>query len=263
MLEQSQIKTPEYVSINFSIAGIGSRAAAFLIDSLIIGLFNVVIFILALISLDSILYLLFYNPDSLWILAWVVLLIFVINWSYFFLFEYFYNGKTIGKRLIGIRVIQDNGHRLTLLSSFIRNFLRVIDDLPGGYFIGIVMIFFHSKHKRLGDLVAGTIVVHDKGRNKKKKRSQGVSSDKRNSQQDDIAFDSILINQLTERDYQLVKTYCQRYPDLPKHEKASLTRQVGEIILPKVNLDQHLNNLAEVDNILHQLYSRLKEEWSY
>ncbi|MFK4996937.1 RDD family protein [Bacillus sp. N9] len=65
----------------------------------------------------------------------------MINWGYFIVFEFVSGGRTIGKRVIGIRVIQDNGHSITFLSSLIRNLLRVIDSLPTSYLLGMIMIF--------------------------------------------------------------------------------------------------------------------------
>ncbi len=99
----------------------------------------------------------------------IIIILFIINWGYFFAFEYFSGGRTLGKKVIGIRVIQDNGHSVTLLSSLIRNLLRIIDSLPASYFLGMMMMFFHSKHKRLGDFVAGTIVVHERKTKSNKK----------------------------------------------------------------------------------------------
>jgi len=264
MLEQSEIKTPEYVSVKYTIAGLGSRAPAFIIDQLVIALLYFVSFLGLAVIFESNLINLSVDQVFLWILAGFILLVFIIEWSYFFLFEFFWNGKTIGKKILGIRVIQDNGHRITLLSSLIRNLLRIIDRLPTGHLLGIMLIFFHQKHKRLGDLAAGTIVVHDQGSKRKKKKDIAEKMIEQNNwESDGLQFDSFLLDQLTEQDFELVKTYCGRYTDLPDHEKDQLTKQVGAIILPKLALEEHLHSVREIQQILFVLYVKLRDEWEY
>ncbi|MFL6518461.1 MAG: RDD family protein, partial [Bacillus sp. (in: firmicutes)] len=162
------IKTPEFVSIQFQIAGLGSRSAAFIIDQLLLMTFNILSVILLFFVLDGMSKMEFIFIGNSLPIAITIIALFLVNWGYFFVFEFFSGGRTIGKKLMGIRVIQENGHSITLLSSFIRNLIRIIDSLPTAYFLGVIMIFFHSKHKRLGDLVAGTIVVHERKAKRKK-----------------------------------------------------------------------------------------------
>src|SRR3954453_7841683 len=143
------IKTPEFVAIQFQIAGLGSRAAAFILDQILLMLVNILIVVALFFVMDGIEQLPFFLAQSSFPIAVVVIGLFVLNWGYFFFFEFFSGGRTLGKKIVGIRVIQDNGHSITLLSSFIRNLVRLIDSLPTAYFLGILMIFFHPKHKRL------------------------------------------------------------------------------------------------------------------
>lgn len=265
MLEQSEIKTPEHVTVKYSYAGLGSRATAFIIDQLIIGLLYVVIFIGLFFIFESQLITANFDQLILWVLAGVLLLVFVVEWSYFVLFEFFWKGKTPGKKIIGIRVMKDNGHRVTLLSSLIRNLMRIIDELPTSYLIGILLVFFHAENKRLGDLTAGTIVVHDRDRSRKIKRSDPIGKVLRLNHWavDDYAFDQFLLSQLQEKDFQLVETYCKRYATLPDYERDHLTREVAEIILPKLGIDTNINRTREVGQILFVLYLNLRDEWSY
>src|SRR5690554_7293137 len=120
-----QVKTPEYVSLQFQLANLGSRATASIIDYAIIIIAQILVFLglafLAGFTSE------FYFFSSGWIIAIVFIILFVFNFGYFIILEYFWGGRTIGKRIIGIRVIQENGHNITLLSSIIRNFLRLID----------------------------------------------------------------------------------------------------------------------------------------
>lgn len=265
MLEQSEVKTPEYVSVKYTIAGLGSRAPAFIIDQCVIGLLYLAIFIGLFFSFESSMINLAVDQVFLWLVAGVIVLVFIIEWSYFVLCEFFLKGQTIGKKILGIRVIQDNGHRITLLSSLIRNLLRIIDNLPTSYLLGVILIFSHPKHKRLGDLAAGTIVVYDQNTRKKRKKTDRIEKviKKNNWAEHAVHFDPFLLDQLKERDFELVKTYCYRYLDLPKNEKWELTRQVGEIILPKLALDKQLRDTEEIAQILFALYLKLRDEWQY
>jgi RDD family len=79
------------------------------------------------------------------------------------LFEAFWNGQTPGKRLLKIRVIKDSGRQITLFEALARNLIRVVDSLPSFYLIGVITMLCNKQQKRLGDMVAGTIVVHERG----------------------------------------------------------------------------------------------------
>ncbi len=78
------------------------------------------------------------------------------------LFEAFWNGRTPGKRIARIRVIQRSGRAIGLFESMARNFIRYIDQIPFFYAVGAIAIFVTRDHQRLGDLAAGTLVVRDR-----------------------------------------------------------------------------------------------------
>ena len=104
-----------------------------------------------------------YGPTAkLFHWAIFLLLFFVLNWGYFTLFEAFWNGRTPGKRVARIRVIQRSGRAIGLFESMARNLVRYIDQLPGFYAVGAITMFVTSQHQRLGDLAAGTLVVRDR-----------------------------------------------------------------------------------------------------
>ncbi|MFI5207127.1 MAG: stage II sporulation protein M [Gemmatimonadales bacterium] len=148
------IETPESVIIELELAGLGSRFAAAIVDSLI----------LVLLALVAILIYVVIGPGSTsgaWAAAIMVLVIFVIVAGYFALCEGLMNGQTPGKRQFGLRVVMDTGHPLTFGAAVSRNLVRIV-DLQLGYLVGCAFIFMHPHHKRLGDIVAGTIVVRDR-----------------------------------------------------------------------------------------------------
>src|SRR5207244_1814355 len=87
-------------------------------------------------------------------------------WGYFLLFEALNGGRTPGKRLMGIRVVMDTGHPLTFTAAAVRNLVRIVDMQPlFTYQVGLAFVLFHAQNKRLGDIVAGTVVVRDRPEN--------------------------------------------------------------------------------------------------
>lgn len=235
-----------------------------MIDQLILGVFNTLVVLLTIyITWGSVAPFgipMFSVDSTLWSL--VIILLFVVNWGYFFALEYFWAGKTVGKRLLGIRVMQENGHSVTLLSCFIRNLLRIIDMLPIAYFIGIMMIFLHSKHKRLGDIVAGTLVVHER-RVKGKRKEKGIEKEIRNRglSQQSLPVDEWAIKQLGTKEWNLVKTYANRFRQLPLAERNALTKKLAAILFPKLELPMEGKTYEEFEDTLLLLYMALREEW--
>lgn len=158
--DQLSIDTPELVSIEMPLAGIGSRFIALLIDTLI--------WLAAIAVLAAVSWLLapgigaFSRLSAQWAVAIYVFILFVLNWGYFTLFEAFWNGRTPGKRVARIRVIQQSGRPIGLFESMARNFIRYVDQVPFFYAVGVITMFATRQHQRLGDLAAGTLVVRDR-----------------------------------------------------------------------------------------------------
>ena len=162
--EKLIIETPEQTSIEFPLAGIGSRFLAVLIDSLIQG---AVVIVLGLIFVGlgfgfGIVGFGRSSTAAVWIVAILIFVYFLLMYGYFILFESIWNGQTPGKRLTHIRVIKDSGQPITAIDAVARNLLRLVDQLPFAYGIGVLCAWISPQSKRLGDYVAGTVVVHEK-----------------------------------------------------------------------------------------------------
>ncbi len=157
--DQLSIDTPELVALEFPLAGIGSRFIAILIDSLLQAATVLAMILGAMLFLPSLSK--FEAASAKWFIAMMILVPFLLQWGYFALFEAFWNGQTPGKRVAKIRVIQQSGRAVTLFESLARNLVRIIDFLPTSYITGVISIFVTSRNQRLGDLVAGTLVVHE------------------------------------------------------------------------------------------------------
>ncbi|PLS09531.1 RDD family protein [Neobacillus cucumis] len=257
------IKTPEYVAIQFQIAGLGSRAAAFIIDQALLMLVNILSIVVLYFVMVGMEPLPVFLSHSSFPVAIVIIGLFIINWGYFFFFEFFSGGRTLGKKIVGIRVIQENGHSITLLASFIRNLIRLIDSLPTAYFLGIIMIFFHPKHKRLGDLVAGTIVVHERKAKKKKLTPIEKEINLRGLSQNNLLLDEWTLKSFTSKDWKLVSTYANRFTQLPLKERNQLTKQIADILLPKTGLDSAGKTERELEDMILIIYLILKDEWEF
>src|SRR5918993_4911182 len=146
-----RIETPEQVGLDYEIAGLGSRAAAAMIDLMIlggVGLAGGIVFA-ALRSRGL-------APGSV-APAVLILLAFAVWYGYFTFFEGLRGGQTPGKRRLGIRVVADTGQAAGLGAAAIRNLLRAADFLPPPYLLGMALIALHPRAKRIGDLVAGTV----------------------------------------------------------------------------------------------------------
>lgn len=158
--DQLSIDTPELVTIEMPLAGVGSRFIALLIDGLIWFAGLLVLFFLTMIFMPAIRAA--SDISEKWAVAIVIFILFLLNWGYFTLFEAFWNGQTPGKRIAKIRVIQRTGRPIGIFESMARNFVRYIDWLPSFYVAGVITMFATKQHQRLGDLAAGTLVVRDR-----------------------------------------------------------------------------------------------------
>lgn len=165
--EKLIIETPEQTAIEFPLAGIGSRFLALLIDSLFqfAMMFALLLIFLGLGSaLEGVFRVGGSQPSTsaVWAVAIIILIFFLINYGYYILFEAIWNGQSPGKRITHIRVIKDSGQPITAIDSVGRNLMRLIDQLPFAYGVGVLCAWISPQSKRLGDYVAGTVVVHEK-----------------------------------------------------------------------------------------------------
>jgi uncharacterized membrane protein SpoIIM required for sporulation/uncharacterized RDD family membrane protein YckC len=152
------IETPEHLILELELAGVGSRIAAAAFDAVLLGVLffglGLAVGTLAAGRQSA-------GAWSTLVAVLALLAAFVLFWGYFLLFEALSHGRTPGKRLVGIRVVMDTGHPITFAAAAVRNLIRVVDALPFGL-VGLAFVLFHPQHKRLGDIVAGTVVARDR-----------------------------------------------------------------------------------------------------
>src|SRR5881394_1083061 len=155
-MQRLQIETPEHIVLDFEVAGVGSRALAAVIDLAFLGGITFAILFIAGSLLGVGL------ASGPWAAAVIVFLFLLGWWLYYIAFEGLRQGQTPGKRIVGIRVVSDTGHAVSFGAAAVRNLLRLADFLPPPYFTGAVLAALHPRGKRLGDMVAGTVVVWDR-----------------------------------------------------------------------------------------------------
>jgi uncharacterized RDD family membrane protein YckC len=151
--DRYELRTPENVVFVFELGGLASRLLAWLVDMTIIVALILVIGIacsVAGVALGQL------------ALAIMFVLAFAVQWFYFVVLEWRMGGRTLGKRLLGLRVIDARGVSVSFFQAAVRNLIRVVDFLPGLYFTGAVAALLDAHGRRLGDLAATTLVVRDR-----------------------------------------------------------------------------------------------------
>jgi uncharacterized RDD family membrane protein YckC len=149
------VATPELVTFGYQLAGPGSRFLAQLIDFPL----QVAVLLLAVLGGVSAGALVGYGTVAL---VGAVILGFIVVWGYYPVSEAVWSGKTIGKYAFGLRVVGDQGEPIQVSQAVVRNLIRIVDFLPFFYGIGTIALFWNGRGKRLGDLVAGTVVVRER-----------------------------------------------------------------------------------------------------
>lgn len=239
-LKKVRSQTPESVELEFILAGVGSRTQALVIDYLI---WSFVLIILLMIWAFLLIQVTWLQSESirLWFFAIQLLILFAVYVGYFMVFETLWHGQTPGKRYAKIRVIREDGRNVGLQQSILRSLLRPIDDL---FCVGLLLIMFTAQEKRLGDLVAGTIVIQE---------GQTTSSGQQltlSPEAQALATRLLEIGQivaLTPDEFATIRRYLDRYPNLTSAAKIQVSDRLAQRLLEIIKLadrpptlDRHL-----------------------
>jgi uncharacterized RDD family membrane protein YckC len=157
-VSSARMVTPEAVALEFRTANLGSRVLAYLIDMVVVVAGIVaVLFAMALLGQTSDVVV----PD--WVALTIVLVLLPAWWlGYFIAFETLWRGRTPGKAALGLRVVTKEGAPVRFRHAAIRGLLGLVDFLVLGGFIAVVFILFTRDNQRLGDMVAGTLVLRER-----------------------------------------------------------------------------------------------------
>ena len=192
-MEKINLTTPENIDVEYKLAGLASRTAAVIIDSLLqaLVLFVIVIFVLLVKDLQAG----FWDNYYGWLIGLALFVVTGVIYSYYIVAELKMNGRTPGKKMLNLRTIRDNGQPLSVKHSVLRNLFRVFIDMSG---LGALFILFSQEHKRIGDFAASTIVVIEE------KEQQPVTII------GDVQLATELKQQLSQEEYWLLADYYQR-----------------------------------------------------
>ena len=229
------IETPEQISLEFPLAGVGSRGYALCIDTLI----------QLVAALAIILIVRFVTPDlerswvpaANWVVAIRIFVLFCLYWGYFAIFEIAWNGQTPGKRQAKIRVISASGRPLTIFEGIGRNFMRVIDSL-GFYLVGAIACALDKQNRRLGDMVAGTVVVHEI-------EEQGVFYWYGQEKPASVPSVSHEVAALTDQEFQLVETFLARRLDIPNLQRLASAQVIADRMGERLRIPKELRPFDE------------------
>lgn len=260
--ETLDINTPENVAFGYQVAGIGSRFLATLLDTLIIILLQVAVvvaFLLALYALDRTA---LTSDLSAWVYATLGIATFLFYWGYYIFFEMLWNGQSPGKRWTGIRVIRTNGTPITLSESLIRNLARIVDILPAAYGVGIITMFIDKQSRRLGDLAAGTLVVHDRAPISIQSLSTKRAGSFHMQSLKKISLDGFPVERLTNDDLSLIEDFLSRRDQLTHRE--TLAIQILNTLHSRLGLPLPSMNRLEAEDtliaILQAVQDRMEEK---
>ena len=143
-----RVETPEGIELALSPAGVVARSYAFIID------FGIRLIVFAIVAMTL-------GQLGAFGVGLTLASFFLIEWLFPVVFELSGWAATPGKRALGLRVVMDSGLPVTAAASLTRNLLRAADFMPLAYAAGMVTMLFRHDFKRLGDIAAGTLVVHE------------------------------------------------------------------------------------------------------
>lgn len=214
MAQELILLSPEKTVLTYRIAGLGSRISAHILDLFII---------LALIMGTNIvlgLTLAFSSPE----LATSILLFVAIlgPFAYFIFFEGLWNGQTLGKKAMGIRVRMADGTPVRFGAALTRNLLRPGDFLPSLYFAGLLAMFTNIRSQRLGDMVAGTVVISER------KAAPLFAPSPHRVNVHPLEQHVGELRRMTSEEYLALRRLCDRFPELPPAIAERMMREIWE-----------------------------------
>jgi uncharacterized RDD family membrane protein YckC len=256
------IETPERVPLHFGLASIGNRFLACALDHSIQATTLIVILVGFLIlqdlaSLEGTL-----TSAPKWVYAVMILVLYLVLSGYFAFFEWLWSGQTPGKRWMKLRVIREDGRPITFWEASVRNFLRGFDMMPAPFYsIGLISSFISSRDQRVGDLVAGTVVVREREAEAPafaRVFASPVSDPALRRSFKPVDFTASLTS-LTEPEIQVVETFLRRRWDLSDLPRQWMAWRVSLPILYKLRPTYDLETFT-YEGFLEELLHRYLQE---
>ncbi|MEK6406401.1 MAG: RDD family protein [Acidobacteriota bacterium] len=230
------IETPERVELHYVLANIGNRFLAAAIDHLI----QTVAIVIILVAAGALGGWQLFSSMEAWTAAMTVLVVFAIYWGYFVAFETLWSGQTPGKRMMRLRVVREDGRPVRFFEVFVRNLLRVAIDfqpLPS-YAIGVVSIIFSARSKRVGDFVAGTVVIKERA-TEAPSLNEIIKVSEIEQQRVERAMPAPFVadtRRLSEPELRAVETFLKRRFELQEPNRTALAARIAQPISVKLGI---------------------------
>jgi uncharacterized RDD family membrane protein YckC len=239
------IDTPEQTSLEFPLAGIGSRFLGLAADTAIQLAVGLVLVIATLVILPGLR--IFGGLASQWVIAGVIVGIFLLNSAYYAFFEAIWNGQTPGKRYAQLRVMKDDGRPISAYDAIVRNLLRIVDQMPALYGVGLICMIFSKQSKRLGDFVAGTVVVHEKSLEGVRPIAEATP---------DASLPPFDASSITLEEMRLIETFIQRRNDWEPGIRTSMAAQIAARISAKLGI--RIYGWPQTENFLEAVLQQVR-----
>jgi uncharacterized RDD family membrane protein YckC len=235
------IETPERVPLHFALASIGNRFLACAIDHALQFAVYTLIFLAFYLMMDYATFGGLFKDAPKWVYAVLVIIGFLIFSSYFIFFEWLWSGQTPGKRWLKLRVIREDGRPVTFWEASVRNLLRIIDMMPvllvlPFYSVGLICVFINRNDQRIGDMVAGSVVVRERETEAPsfdQVFAAPVSDSALRRSFKPVLFTADLAP-LTEKEIEVVETFLRRRWDLPDAPRQWMAWRVALPIMYKL-----------------------------
>src|SRR5215204_866682 len=256
------IETPERVPLHFALASIGNRFLAVAIDHAI-QVFTIGIIFLASAILASFTFIEeLMSSAPKWFYALATILLFLVIAGYFAFFEWIWSGQTPGKRWMKLRVIREDGRPITFWEASVRNLLRTFDMFPPWFYsVGLIAVFSSTRDQRIGDMVAGTVVVREREAEAPAFShlfTTPVSDPALRRSFKPVDFTASL-NSLTESEIEVVETFLRRRWDLSDVPRQWMAWRVSIPILYKLRPAYDINSFT-YEGFLEELLHRYLQQ---
>jgi uncharacterized RDD family membrane protein YckC len=256
------IETPERVPLHFGLASIGNRFLACAIDHTIQGLAILLIALVSLILANFSAIQEAVTSAPKWVRAIMLIILFLIFSSYFVFFEWLWSGQTPGKRWLKLRVIREDGRPITFWEASVRNLVRFLDMMPYPFYsIGLISVFSTARDQRIGDMVAGTVVIREREEEApafSQVFATPVSDPALRRSFKPVDFTASL-STLTDSEIQVVETFLRRRWDLSDLPRQWMAWRVSLPILYKIRPTYDLATFT-YEGFLEELLHRYLEE---
>ena len=217
------ITTPEHVPIRLEPAGAGSRFLATLIDVLLVSAIAGTVGTILVMALPSI------------GMAVAITFNFVLTWGWHVFFETKKQGRTPGKRALTLRVIDARGLPVSLYQSLVRNITRVLDFAPAFYGIGAISTLLSPSRRRLGDIIADTLVIRDAQTLAYKGQ---LASDRRHNSLRTPRVLRLIRNRISLEEREFLLTLCLRADRMSAAARYDLMQEVADEYRRKLGVEE-------------------------